>query len=80
MLTSSLWISCYNKKGVGTLFALPYSQASRIAFAVDKTIATHTNLTISKPYKHKVGIYQWWSAIAIIFTAFQILREFENRR
>jgi len=27
---------------VGTLFALPYSQASRIAFAVDKTIATHT--------------------------------------
>ena len=57
---------------MGTLFALPYSQASRIAFAVDKTIATHTNLTISKPYKHKVGIYQWWGAIAIIFTAFQI--------
>ena len=31
-----------NKKDVGTLFALSYWRASRIAFGVDKTIATHT--------------------------------------
>ena len=43
-----------------------------LPLTVDKTIATHTNLTISKPYKHKVWIYQWWGATAIIFTAFQI--------
>jgi hypothetical protein len=67
MLTSSLR-QALNKKGVGTISVLSYDGASRIALTVDKTIATHTNLTISKPYRYKVGIYQWWGAIAIIFT------------
>lgn len=64
---------------MGTLFALPYSLASRIAFAVDKTIATHTKRHIETS-KYEVGIYPSVGATAIIFTAFQILREFENRR
>ena len=49
MPTCSLWISCYNKKGVGTYCLISFS-GSRIAFGTDKTIA-HTNLTISKALK-----------------------------
>lgn len=50
-----------------------------LPLTVDKTIATHTK-GYKKPYKQKVNIYPNVGAIVIIFTAYQTLREFENRR
>lgn len=68
-----------NKKGVGTILLYPISQASRIAYGTDKTIA-HTSFDhIWKSYyMNMTKIHQRRGTIAIIFVPFQTLREFER--
>ena len=68
-----------NKKGVGTVFALSYWRASRIACSIDKATATHTSFVYN--LSSQISIYQMMRVLLLSSSYyFQILREFVNRR
>ena len=68
-----------NKKGVGTVFALSCSLASRIARSMDKATATHTSFVYN--LSSQISIYQMMRVLLLSSSYyFQILREFEKQK
>lgn len=79
ILPRSLWKRLTNKKGVGTVFTLSCSQASRIARSMDKATATHTRFVYC--LSSQISIYQMMRVLLLPSSYyFQILREFEKQK